>query len=72
MLVPRDRAHETEHWNRSWSLIEETVFQREDLWVCEQIQRSIGAGATDELLFGALEEAVPWFHATIEAQLTQR
>jgi phenylpropionate dioxygenase-like ring-hydroxylating dioxygenase large terminal subunit len=69
MLVPADRAGETEHWQRSWSLIEEHVFQREDLWVCEQIQRSLGAGATDELLFGSLEQPVAWFHAQLEAAL---
>ena len=67
MLVPRERAADDAHWQRSWALIEETVFQREDLWVCEQIQRSIDAGATDELLFGALEHAVRWFHGAIDA-----
>lgn len=34
MFIPADRAGETEYWSRSWSLIEEGVFQREDLWVC--------------------------------------
>jgi phenylpropionate dioxygenase-like ring-hydroxylating dioxygenase large terminal subunit len=67
MLVPSERRGEDEHWQRSWTLIEETVFQREDLWVCEQIQRSIDAGATDELLFGALEHSVRWFHDALSA-----
>jgi glycine betaine catabolism A len=65
MLVPADRAHEAEHWDRSWQLIEEGVFQGEDLWVCEQAQRAIATGATDELLFGALEFPARWFHAAI-------
>ncbi len=69
MIVPAARAGETEHWNRSWQLIEEGVFQREDLWVCEQAQRSIDAGAIDELLFGALEEPARWFHEAIERTL---
>jgi hypothetical protein len=69
MLVPADRAHETSHWDRSWSLIEETVFQREDLWVCEEAQRGIAAGATDHLLFGSLEHAARWFHQSIDASL---
>ncbi|HEY5937567.1 MAG TPA: aromatic ring-hydroxylating dioxygenase subunit alpha [Kofleriaceae bacterium] len=69
MLVPAERAAETEHWDASWALIEDTVFQREDLWVCEQIQRGIAAGQTEELLFGALESAVRWFHATLDARL---
>ncbi|HEX5063153.1 MAG TPA: aromatic ring-hydroxylating dioxygenase subunit alpha [Kofleriaceae bacterium] len=69
MLVPAARAHETEHWNKSWQLIEEGVFQREDLWVCEQAQRSIDAGAVDELLFGSLESPARWFHAAIDAAM---
>jgi phenylpropionate dioxygenase-like ring-hydroxylating dioxygenase large terminal subunit len=69
MLVPKQRAGEVEHWAKSWQLIEETVFQREDLWVCEQIQRSIASGATEELLFGTLEEPVRWFHAALDDAL---
>lgn len=69
MLIPADRAGEAEHWARSWSLIEEGVFQREDLWVCEQAQRGIDAGATDEMLFGGLERAVRWFHGALDAAL---
>jgi len=68
MLVPRARAGETEHWDKSWQLIEETVFQREDLWVCEQIQRGLAAG-TEELLFGTLEGAIRWFHDAIAAAI---
>jgi glycine betaine catabolism A len=69
MLVPAERAGEAEHWTRSWDLIEEGVFQREDLWVCEQAQRGLDAGATDELLFGGLEQAARWFHGAIDAAL---
>ena len=68
MFVPADRAGETAHWDKSWTLIEDGVFQREDLWVCEQVQRGLTAGATDELLFGELENAVCWFHATIDGR----
>jgi phenylpropionate dioxygenase-like ring-hydroxylating dioxygenase large terminal subunit len=69
MLIPAERAGETEHWARSWELIEEGVFQREDLWVCEQAQRSIDAGATDDFVFGELEFGVRWFHDAIAAAL---
>jgi phenylpropionate dioxygenase-like ring-hydroxylating dioxygenase large terminal subunit len=65
MFVPANRITEAEHWSRSWSLIEEGVFQREDLWICEQAQRSVMAGTTDELLFGALEHPARWFHDAI-------
>jgi phenylpropionate dioxygenase-like ring-hydroxylating dioxygenase large terminal subunit len=69
MLVPVDRAHETQHWTKSWALIEEGVFQREDLWVCEQIQRGINSEGTDHLVFGSLEFPVRWFHDAIDAGL---
>ena len=69
MLVPAERAGDAEHWNRSWELIEDGVFQREDLWVCEQAQRSISAGAVDEMLFGSLELPAKWFHASIDRAL---
>jgi phenylpropionate dioxygenase-like ring-hydroxylating dioxygenase large terminal subunit len=69
MLVPAARAGETEHWAKSWALIEETVFQREDLWACEQMQRGLSSGATEHLLFGGLEHAVAWFHAELERRL---
>lgn len=67
MLVPAARADEREHWERSWALIEDGVFQREDLWVCEQAQQAIDRGATTEVLFGALEEPAAWFHAALAA-----
>jgi phenylpropionate dioxygenase-like ring-hydroxylating dioxygenase large terminal subunit len=69
MFVPAERAGEAEHWDKSWALIEEAVFQREDLRICEQSQRGLAAGTTDALLFGELEEAVRWFHATIDERL---
>ncbi len=64
MLIPEDRADEVEHWQKSWELIEGTVFQREDQWVCEEMQRGLEAG-TEVLLFGRLEHAVRWFHDAI-------
>jgi Rieske 2Fe-2S family protein len=65
MLVPAVRAAETEHWDRSWELIESGVFQREDLWVCEQVQRGIEGGAAP-LLFGSLELPIQWFHGAVD------
>ncbi|MBV8759185.1 MAG: aromatic ring-hydroxylating dioxygenase subunit alpha [Deltaproteobacteria bacterium] len=61
MLVPASRAGETEHWQKSWDLIDGAVFQAEDAWVCEEMQHGLDAG-TETLLFGGLEHAVAWFH----------
>ncbi|MGE5182155.1 MAG: SRPBCC family protein, partial [Acidobacteriota bacterium] len=68
MLVPASRRGETEHWDKSWALIDGRVFQGEDLWVCEQVQRGLQTGALDDVLFGALEHAVRWFHEAIARQ----
>jgi phenylpropionate dioxygenase-like ring-hydroxylating dioxygenase large terminal subunit len=66
MLVPATRLGEVEHWDKSWTLIDGGVLQREDLWVCEQIQR----GLDDELLFGSLEAPIRWFHATLDRAIS--
>ncbi len=65
MLVPAARAAEAEHWDRSWTLIEDGVFQREDLWVCERVQRGLEGGGGAPLL-GALELPIRWFHDAID------
>lgn len=66
MVVPAARASETEHWDKSWTLIQGGVFEREDMWVCEQIQRGLEGGTNDALLFGALEAPIAWFHAALD------
>ena len=51
------------------ALIEETVFQREDLFAAEGIQAGIASGANARVTFGRLEGALAHFHATIEREL---
>ncbi|HMG55403.1 MAG TPA: aromatic ring-hydroxylating dioxygenase subunit alpha [Kofleriaceae bacterium] len=69
LLVPADRLDDAVHWDKNWALLDEAVFQREDLWVCEQAQRGLAAGTSDALVFGELESAVRDFHATIDAAI---
>jgi phenylpropionate dioxygenase-like ring-hydroxylating dioxygenase large terminal subunit len=71
MLVPEERVGDAVHWDKSWALIDETVFAREDLWVCEQIQRGLAAGTTDALVFGELESAMRSFHAAVDSVLRE-
>jgi len=66
MLVPAARSGEIEHWQKSWDLIDGSVFQAEDAWVCEQMQHGLDAG-TESLLFGGLEHAVAWFHESLQS-----
>ncbi len=71
MLVPRLPQGEAEelHFNRSFELIDEGVFAKEDLAVVEAMQRGIAASPGEKLLFGDLEKAALWFHESIDAAL---
>ena len=71
MLVPRPPASagEQDHFERSFELIDQGVFQAEDIFVSEGAQRGMRSGANRELLFGGLEESAVQFHQTIEREL---
>jgi phenylpropionate dioxygenase-like ring-hydroxylating dioxygenase large terminal subunit len=71
MLVPAAQSgpEHAQHWDRTLALIEETVFQREDLVAAEGIQAGIASGANASIVFGRLEGALQHFHATIERAL---
>jgi len=71
MLIPAPQAdpeHDA-HWERTFALIEETVFQREDLFAAEGIQGGLRSGANEAITLGRLEGSVQHFHATIESAL---
>jgi Rieske 2Fe-2S family protein len=67
MLVPRSRrTSDDEHWDKSFTLIDEGVFASEDLAIVEAAQRGLSSGANDSLLFGTLEFAALWFHVSVD------
>jgi phenylpropionate dioxygenase-like ring-hydroxylating dioxygenase large terminal subunit len=71
MLVPATQAgpEHASHWDRTLALIEDTVFQREDLVAAEGIQAGVASGANATVTFGRLEGALHHFHTTIERAL---
>ncbi len=71
MLIPPGSHTDAEekHWAKSFSLIDEGVFLREDLATVEAMQRGLAAGANDTLLFGDLEQASLWFHESVAKTL---
>jgi phenylpropionate dioxygenase-like ring-hydroxylating dioxygenase large terminal subunit len=71
MLIPSEPKTEVEHahWKKSFELIDEGVFAREDLSVVEAMQRGIESGANETLLFGELEHASLWFQASLDEHL---
>lgn len=72
MLIPRLPENEAEkaHWQKTFQLIESTVFQREDLEIAESIQAGFAANANTHFRLGQQEVAVKWFHDQIERHLT--
>jgi glycine betaine catabolism A len=71
MLVPPERsgADWMPHWEKTFQLIEQTVFQREDIATAVATQRGLASGANAGLHCGRLEHQVLRFHRSIDAAL---
>jgi phenylpropionate dioxygenase-like ring-hydroxylating dioxygenase large terminal subunit len=71
MLVPEAPATPAAeaHFSKSFELIDEGVFAREDLAIVEAMQRGLAAGANETLLFSDLERAVVWFHESVARKI---
>jgi phenylpropionate dioxygenase-like ring-hydroxylating dioxygenase large terminal subunit len=71
MLIPPERsgADWTPHWEKTFSLIEQTVFQQEDIAVAVATQRGFASGANSALHMGRLEHGVLQFHRSIDDAL---
>jgi glycine betaine catabolism A len=74
MLIPPERAGAdwTPHWEKTFALIEQTVFQQEDVATAVAIQRGLAAGASDVMQLGRLEHEVLRFHRNVEACIEGR
>lgn len=66
MLVPGDRADETELWDRNWDRVRATI-PAEDFAAAVDVQRNIDAGAVTELQIGANEHALVEHLAAVTA-----
>jgi hypothetical protein len=71
MLTPQAPTSEEQrdHFRRSFQLIDQGVFQAEDIFVSEGAQQGMRSGANEALLFGGLEESAVRFHDIIEREL---
>ncbi|HEX2572358.1 MAG TPA: aromatic ring-hydroxylating dioxygenase subunit alpha [Polyangia bacterium] len=72
MLIPAAPTSDAEraHWDRTFQLIEERVFQAEDLSIAESIQATLRSGADEHFRIGRLEYPIQHFHEAIERALT--
>jgi phenylpropionate dioxygenase-like ring-hydroxylating dioxygenase large terminal subunit len=57
------------HWERSFDLVDGKVFNKEDLFICQEIQLGLAAAANETFLLGHLEDNVRRFHETIDVAL---
>ena len=71
MLIPEEPTTDSarRHWETNVTLIEERVFQGEDLATAEAMQRGLDTGANRELVVGQLESPIAWFHDDIAAAI---
>jgi phenylpropionate dioxygenase-like ring-hydroxylating dioxygenase large terminal subunit len=71
MLTPHTAGSDKErdHYQRSFKLIDEGVFEAEDLFVSIGAHGSMRSGATKEVIFGGYEEAAVRFHRRLDQYL---
>ena len=71
MLIPVERATAdwAPHWEKTFRLIEQGVFQKEDIACAIGIQQGLASGANRFLTAGRAEQALGWFHADVAARL---
>ena len=72
MLTPRapETDEENAHFQRSFAMIDQGVFEAEDIFVSVGTQKGLLSGANSHLLFGAFEEPAVTFHQRIETALS--
>jgi len=71
MLIPPHKSAPDwiPHWEKTFRLIEEGVFQKEDIACAIGIQQGLASGANTHLTAGRAEAALGWFHADVARRL---
>jgi phenylpropionate dioxygenase-like ring-hydroxylating dioxygenase large terminal subunit len=73
MLIPRAKSGPdwTPHWEKTMALLEQTVFQKEDLYAAEGIQQGLASGANTHMNLGRLECLLGEFHRQVGAAVAR-
>jgi phenylpropionate dioxygenase-like ring-hydroxylating dioxygenase large terminal subunit len=67
MLIPPAKATPdwVPHWEKTFRLIEQGVFRKEDIHCAVGIQQGLKTGANAYVTAGRVEQALAWFHASV-------
>ncbi|HUR90706.1 MAG TPA: SRPBCC family protein [Ramlibacter sp.] len=74
MLIPKSKATPdwAPHWEKTFRLIEQGVFQKEDIHCAVEIQKGLKTGANTYLTAGRVEQALSWYHDSVMQHLSLR
>ena len=72
MLIPEPPVtdEEIDHWEKSWTLLDEGVFSAEDFRAAALGQEGLASGSLANLTIGTLETGIHNFHEQVEAALS--
>jgi phenylpropionate dioxygenase-like ring-hydroxylating dioxygenase large terminal subunit len=74
MIIPAESNTDERraHWDKTWRLIHENVFEREDMAAAEWIQAGLDSGANESFALGRFEFPIRWFHDEVERAVAAR